>query len=58
MAMRVLMPKTNVPHFNLTVTKEHLRRKLDEYGPKKPVAISTLENFRHVFVFMHEQENN
>lgn len=51
------MLETTVPHFNLKVTKKQLQRKLGEYGPKKPGAVSTLQPFRGAFVFVHEQEN-
>lgn len=42
------MLKTHVPHFHFTVTKEHLRRKLQEHGPTKPAAFMK---------FVYEQEN-
>lgn len=51
------MLETTIPHFNLKVTKKQLKRNLEEYGPKKPVAVSTLQHFRGAFVFVHEQEN-
>lgn len=57
LAARVLMLETTDPHFNLKITKKQLQRKLGEYGPKKPRAVSTLQPFRGAFVFAHEQEN-
>lgn len=45
LAARVLMLETTVPHFNLKVTKKQLQRKLGEYGPKKPRAVSTARGF-------------
>lgn len=49
--------ETTVPPFNLKVTKKQLKRKLEECGPKKPAAVSTLQPFRGAFVFVHEQAN-
>lgn len=57
LAARAVTPETTVPHLHPKVTKKQRQRKLEEYGPKKPVAMSTLQHFRGAFVFGHMQEN-